>query len=127
MALKNTRFLVCSKGTPLIATTADKPTINEPNEVIIRLKAIAINPADIEMIDQGARATSWPLVAGMNGSGIVEAVGDDVKNVTSGDEVLAYFTLGDRSGSYQTFAVVQDNKVAIKPANWSFEDAATSR
>ena len=125
MASKNIRFPVMEKGTPLVATTAEKPQISEPNEVIIRLKAIAINPADFKMIDQGARGTSWPLVAGMDGSGIVEAASESVKNVAIGDEVLACFTPGDRSGSYQTFAVVQNTMVAKKPTSWSFEDAAT--
>ena len=125
MASQNTKVFVQGKGGPLgIATTA-KPTIIEPNEIIIRLKAIAINPADCKMIDQGYRVTSWPLVPGLDGAGIVDAVGDHVNNFAVGDEVLAQFTAGDRGGSYQEFAVVQEAMVAKKPSTWSFEEAAT--
>ena len=125
MASENTKYLVWSKGSPLIATTTANPTIIEPTEIMIRLKAIAINPADCKMIDQGHRVTSWPLVPGLDGAGVVEAVGDNVKNFAIGDEVLAIFAAGDRGGSYQTFAVVQERMVAKKPTTWSFEDAAT--
>ena len=125
MASKNTKYLVREKGSPLVATTTAKPTIIEPTDVVIRLQAIAINPADCKMIDQGHRVTSWPLVPGLDGAGIVEAVGDDVKNFALGDEVLAMFVAGDRGGSYQNFAVVQAMMVAKKPTTWSFEYAAT--
>jgi NADPH:quinone reductase-like Zn-dependent oxidoreductase len=125
MALENTKLLLRGQGSPLEAITTAKPTITEPNEVMIRLKAIAINPADCKMIDQGQRVTSWPLVPGLDGAGVVEAVGDSVKNFAFGDEVLAMFTAGDRGCAFQNFAVVQETMVAKKPKTWSFEDAAT--
>lgn len=125
MAFQNTKLLVHGKGSPLIATTAAKPTINGPNEVMIRVKAIAINPADCKMIDQGHRVTSWPLVPGLDGAGVVEAVGDNVKNFTIGDEVLAMFTAGDRGGSFQNFGVVEESMVAKMQSTWTFEDAST--
>lgn len=125
MASENTRYLVKEKGGPLVATRAAKPTITDPTEVLIRLKAIAINPADCKMIDQGQRVNSWPLVPGLDGAGVVEAVGSDVKRFTVGDEVLAMFSAGDRGGSYQELAVVQETMVAKKPGTWSFEDAAS--
>jgi NADPH:quinone reductase-like Zn-dependent oxidoreductase len=125
MTSENTKILVRGKGSPLEATITAKPTIIEPNEVMIRLKAIAINPADCKMIDQGHRVTSWPLVPGLDGAGVVEAVGANVKNFALGNEVLAMFTAGDRGGAFQNFAVVQEMMVAKKPTTWSFEDAAT--
>ncbi|KAK9317525.1 hypothetical protein V1524DRAFT_423220 [Lipomyces starkeyi] len=51
---------------------------------MIRLKAIAINPAVCKMIGQGHRVASWPLVPGLDGAGVVEAVGDNVKNFAFG-------------------------------------------
>ena len=109
----------------MVPTLATKPGSIEPTAVMISLKVIAINPADIKMIDQGHRVTSWPLVAGLDGAGVIEAVGDKVKDFAVGDEVLAMFASGDRGGSFQEFAVIQETMVAKKPATWSFEDAAT--
>ena len=77
------------------------------------------------MIDQVLRIASWPLVPGMDGAGVGEDVGQDVKDFAIGDEVLAQFTPGDRAGSYQKFPVVDETMVAKKPKSWSFEDAAT--
>lgn len=125
MEAKNVKFIVETKGGPLVAVARNKPTIIEPTEVMIRVKAIAINPADCKMIDHGHRVTSWPLVAGLDGAGIIESVGDDVKNLSIGDKVLALFSSGDRGASYQNFAVVKENMVAKFPTTWSFEEAAT--
>ncbi|KAJ5175768.1 uncharacterized protein N7482_001645 [Penicillium canariense] len=77
------------------------------------------------MIDEGHRVTSWPFVPGLDGAGVVEQVGEGVLDFAAGDRVLALFTPGDRSGSYQEYAVVQEKDVAKIPARWSFEDAST--
>lgn len=125
MPPQNIKYLARGVGDRLEATVSPKPTILEPTEVIIRLRAIAINPADCKMIDLGHRVTSWPLVPGLDGAGVIEDVGDKVKNFAVGDEVLAVFLPGDRNASFQSFAVVQETMLAKKPATWSFENAAT--
>lgn len=125
MTLNFTKCLVRHKGGSLEAIIAPKPLVLQPTEVLIRVKAVAINPADYKMIDQGHRVTSWPLVPGLDGAGIVEQVGDEAGDITVGDRVLAFFTPGDRSGSYQEYAVVQGKDVARFPASWSLEEAAT--
>ncbi|KAF9894497.1 hypothetical protein FE257_006380 [Aspergillus nanangensis] len=125
MSSPNVQYLVHSQGGPLAATTSDKPTISHPTELLIRIKSIAINPADIKMIDKGLRVTSWPIVPGLDGAGIVEAIGDDVTNFRVGDEVLAMCASSNRSASFQTFAVVKETMVAKKPPSWSFEEASS--
>src|SRR6187402_1470351 len=125
MPPQNTQYLVPSKGSPLILSTTLLPTLTSPTEILIRLKAIALNPADFKMADHGHRVTSWPLVPGLDGAGIIEAVGEEVEKFVVGDEVLAMFSPGDRGGSYQNFAVVKEGMVAKKPASWEFEEAAT--
>ena len=92
------------------------------------MKAVAINPADIKMIDQGHRVNEWPIVPGLDGAGTVEAVGAEVSHFAKGDEVLAQFTPGPAAqggGSFQTLAAVQEMMVAKKPEELSWEDAAS--
>jgi NADPH:quinone reductase-like Zn-dependent oxidoreductase len=125
MALNFSKWLVRQKGGSLEAMIAPKPLVLQPTEVLIRVKAIAINPADYKMIDQGHRVTSWPLVPGLDGAGVIEQVGDKAGDFMDGDRVLALFTPGDSSGSYQEYAVVQGKDVAKIPATWSLEEAAT--
>lgn len=46
--------------------------------------------------------STWPSTFGLDGAGIVEAVGDDVKSYKPGDEVLAHFTSGnERRAAFQ--------------------------
>jgi NADPH:quinone reductase-like Zn-dependent oxidoreductase len=125
MTLQFTKYLARQKGSPLEAIMAPKPSILQPTEVLIRVKTVAINPADYKMIDQGHRVTSWPLVPGLDGAGIIEQVGDEAGDFKIGDRVLAFFTAGDRSGSYQEYAVVQGKDVAKLPAKWSLDQAST--
>jgi hypothetical protein len=125
MKPQNFKYIVREKGSPLEATSATKPTGLDSKEVLIQIKAIAINPADFKMIDLGHRVTAWPLVPGLDGAGVVEGLGSSVQNLKLGERVLALFTPGDRSASYQTYSVVKENDVAKIPASWTFEQAST--
>ncbi|KAJ6084663.1 hypothetical protein N7486_011463 [Penicillium sp. IBT 16267x] len=121
----NTRYLARQQGGSLLATVTERPVAIAPMEVLINVKAVAINPADYKMIDEGHRVTSWPLAPGLDGAGVVEGIGANVKNVSLGDRVLALFTPGECAGSYQKFAVVEAKSVARIPNSWSLEDAAS--
>ncbi|KAJ5681328.1 uncharacterized protein N7477_001268 [Penicillium maclennaniae] len=114
MQSQSYRCLARAKCCPLEVVSATRPTELSSNEILIRIKSIAINPADFKMIDQGHRATTWPLVPGLDGAGVVEGLGSDVKNLTGG-----------RSASYQTYAVVKEKDVAKIPTWWTFEEAST--
>jgi NADPH:quinone reductase-like Zn-dependent oxidoreductase len=59
-------------------------------------------------------------VRGQDFAGRVEAVGTNVTQVQPGDEVF-----GTCDGSFAEYATARINKVAPKPANMSFEQAAT--
>lgn len=119
------KYVARDKGRPLEAAITTKPTIRDAEEILIRLKAIAINPADFKMIDQGHRVTGWPFVPGLDGAGIVEEIGSGVKRVGLGDKVLALFTPGDRAASYQEYAVLKEANVARIPGTWTLEQAST--
>lgn len=124
----NTRYLARAKGSTLEPEKEPVPLKIAGNEVVIELKAIAINPADTKMVDEGHRVTSWPIVPGLDGSGVITAVGDDVKRFVVGDEVLAQFSAGAAEkggGSYQTYAVVQEGMVSKKPEWLSWDEAAS--
>ena len=103
-----------------------KPHIPGDDEVLIKIKAIALNPIDWKQIDFGINISKWPCVLGGDGSGTVVAVGKSVAGFTTGDSVLASFSSGqDHSAAFQSHAAVNAIKVAKKPTPMSFEDAAT--
>ena len=60
-----------------------------PGEVLIRMQAAAINPADLNFIE-GTYGTkpNVPCVPGMEGVGVIEALGEGVTSLTAGSAVL---------------------------------------
>ena len=96
------------------------------DEVLVKIKAIALNPIDWKQIQFGMNVPKWPCVFGCEGSGTVVAVGKAVTGFTSGDAVLAHFSSGqDRSAAFQSHAALNATRVVQKPTWLSFEEAAT--
>lgn len=102
----------------------EKPTIATAKDVLVKVKAFSVNPLDMK-IRQGYMQNMFPItfpyIPGLDASGIVEAIGYEVKNVKVGDEVL----LSARGGTYAEYFVAQEHNVALKPSNISFEEATS--
>lgn len=92
-------------------------------EVLVRLKAAGVNPADWKMRGGAYKQfmpLSFPWIPGLEGAGIVEAVAPDVKTLKKGDAVY-----GPMGNSYAQYAVVSAADLVAKPAHLSFEQAAS--
>lgn len=64
-----------------------------PGQVLIRVRAAALNPLDIALITGGMRElmpVEHPFVVGMDAAGTVAEVGEGVTDYTVGDEVVTY-------------------------------------
>src|SRR5689334_20756639 len=87
----------------------------QPNadQVLIRLKAAGVNPADWKfrsgMFKQFMPLT-FPWTPGVEGAGVVEAVGSNVTNFKKGDEVY-----GIVSGGYAEYALTPATDIQLKP------------
>ena len=96
-------------------------------EVLIRSKAIAINPVDWKVQETGWFIDSWPAILGEDVAGEVVEVGDDVTNIKAGDRVMAHspFLINKvlQAASFQELVLVSAAGVAIIPDNVKFEDA----
>ncbi|CAG8647102.1 14067_t:CDS:2 [Ambispora leptoticha] len=104
----------------------DKPT-PKPNELLVRNKAVAINPIDWKMQKYNILVEGYPIVLGCDGAGVVESVGSEVTKFKPGDAVFTYPRFGERNG-YGTFAeytLYDENLAFKKPENLSFEEAST--
>ncbi|GKZ30556.1 hypothetical protein AbraIFM66950_009567 [Aspergillus brasiliensis] len=66
-----------SKSTSLILTSRSTPTPG-PNDLLIAVKSVALNPADTIMRDTGLFIPSYPTVTGFDLSGLVLEVGTNV-------------------------------------------------
>jgi NADPH:quinone reductase-like Zn-dependent oxidoreductase len=109
-------------------TEVAKPTPTA-DEVLIALYAASVNPLDlfsmrgapIIRLIPGLR-TPKQQVLGCDIAGRVEAVGRQVKQFQPGDEVFG--VTGFAGGGFAEYACAREDKLALKPANSSFEDAA---
>ena len=95
-------------------------------DVLVRLRAAALNPADVWFRKLGGYLEpTGPFILGHDGAGIVEAVGSNVVNVKPGDRVcFCHGGIGGAPGTYAEFAVVPAELLAAIPANVDFVTAA---
>ena len=121
------KAIVCTQyGSPDVLRLADLPKpVPTDNEVLIKIRAASVNPADrifrvpyILRILTGLRKPKAAWV-GRDVAGQVEAVGKNITQFKSGDEVF-----GVCRGAFAEFRCASKNKLAHKPTNISFEDAA---
>src|SRR5215212_190349 len=117
-------------GSPDVLQLRDivKPPITDDEEVLVQVHAAGVGrdvwhvmaglPYPIRLAGYGLRAPKNPLI-GSDVAGVVEAVGEDVSNFRPGDEV---FGIGE--GSFAEYARARADKLAPKPENLGFEQAA---
>ncbi|GAN81819.1 quinone oxidoreductase family protein [Acidocella aminolytica] len=82
-----------------------------PNEALIRHEAVGLNFIDI-YFRTGLYKANLPSTLGMEGAGVVLAVGENVQNVAPGDRV-AY--AGGPLGAYSTERVINAEKLVKLP------------
>ena len=117
-------------GPPDVLQFADveKPTPKD-HEVLIKLCAASVNPLDLFCLRgtplirslPGLRTPKHPVL-GCDIAGRVEAVGSTVKDFRPGDEVFG--VTGFAGGGFAEYVCAPEEKLALKPANSSFEEAA---
>lgn len=93
----------------------------QAGEVLVRVKACGLNFGEL-LGRQGLYELlpAPPVTMGMEGSGVIEAVGEDVTDRKVGDRVIAL----TRSGMWQEIVVVSANRTFLMPEQMSFEEGA---
>ena len=104
----------------------NKPAI-QANDILIEVKAAAINPIDKSIILgnlQGLLPIPIPSTLAYDVSGIVVATGDQVSNFEIGDLVYSRVPQ-EQMGTLTEYVAVTSATVSKKPGNISFEEAAS--
>ena len=105
----------------------DKPAVGD-DDVLVRIRAASVNPYDwhfmrgdpyVMRLMFGLRAPKTHSM-GADLAGHVEAVGKDVGGLRVGDEVF-----GLHHGTFAEYVCAKAGALAKKPANLTFEEAAT--
>jgi NADPH:quinone reductase-like Zn-dependent oxidoreductase len=110
-------------GGPEVLTLVQVP-IPEPNpdQVLFQLKAAGVNPADWKIRSgyfKQFMPLHFPWTPGMEGAGMVQAVGTNVTGFKKGQAVYGIVT-----GGYADYALAQASDIQPKPESITFEEAA---
>jgi NADPH2:quinone reductase len=90
-----------------------------PGQALVRVEAAGVNFIDIYQ-RRGTYPVKLPYTPGLEGAGVVEAIGEGVTNVRSGDRV-AYV---HEPGSYAEQTLVKAENLIPLPSDLSFEQGA---
>jgi NADPH:quinone reductase-like Zn-dependent oxidoreductase len=104
----------------------ERPVLAD-GRVLLRVRAASVNALDWHSVHGGfaIRAVSSLMrqkeepVRGVDLSGVVEAIGANVTRFAPGDEVF-----GSAPAAFAEYALAREEKLALKPRNASFEQAA---
>lgn len=102
----------------------------QPNEVLVQVKAISINPVDVKTRTgrgmAGRLKDIHPLILGWDISGIVAEVGAGVTQFKKGDAVFGMVNFPGHGKAYAEYVAAPAHHLAVKPANTSHEEAAAA-
>jgi NADPH2:quinone reductase len=91
-----------------------------PGQVRVRHTAVAVNYRDV-LVRNGIHAVKLPSGLGLEGAGIVEAIGADVHDLTIGDRIIC---VSGPDGAYAEARLVPASRVVKLPENISDRQAA---
>ncbi|WEF34658.1 zinc-binding dehydrogenase [Pseudoduganella chitinolytica] len=116
----NQQILIAATGAPAVMQLASVPDVGQPGpgQVRLRHEAIGVNFVDT-LLRSGAFPAPLPLAMGVEGAGVVVAVGEGVANVQVGDRAAYFFSFG----AYADERLIEAKHLVRLPANVS---AATS-
>jgi len=115
---------VLEYGGQLAFNDVPMPAI-ERDEVLVKIRSTAVNHLDLVEASGTARQVlpiDLPWIPGHEFSGVVEQFGSDVAGWTPGDAV---FGTTSGMGAFAEYTAVKAAAIASKPANLSFEEAAS--
>jgi len=90
-------------------------------QVLVEVKAAGVNLFDTQL-RSGLYKRELPLTLGLEGAGVVAAIGKDVTDFKIGDRVALIFA----TGSYATYTLAAAERVVPLPDGIGFEEAAAA-
>jgi len=113
----------------LVPTELPIPIIGS-DDVLVRVKAISINPVDVKTRSgkgiAGRIKNEHPLILGWDISGIVTAVGASVNTFSVGDAVFGMINFPGHGKAYAEYVAAPASQLALKPTNITHEQAAAT-
>jgi NADPH:quinone reductase-like Zn-dependent oxidoreductase len=129
---ENTALWLNAKRAPFTIGSAPY-TAPRANEIVVRVRAVAVNPFDRAIQTMGGIITPWlsyPFVVGSDVAGDVVETGSGVTRLKVGDRVLGYAAGSDKrrnraaEGAFQDYVVLLAHMASPIPETMNFEDAS---
>jgi len=107
-----------SFGSPDVLAIEEIPTPEPaPGEVLVQVKAAAINPSDVGNVMGRFKATTLPRVPGRDFAGVVVSTGQTVWGSVPEFGIT-------RDGSHAEYVLVPEQALSVAPSNLTMEQAA---
>ncbi|EYU44984.1 hypothetical protein ABFS82_13G070200 [Erythranthe guttata] len=116
-------------GGPEVLELRDNVSVPDlkPNEVLVRARAVSINPLDCRMRQGYGRSLFkplLPLILGRDISGEVASVGSSVHSLGVGQEVFGALHPTAVRGTYVDYAILAEDELVSKPESISHVEAS---
>ncbi len=102
----------------------DRPVVGK-GEVLVKVRAAGINPGE-GSIREGKLAAKWPTTfpsgEGSDFAGTVEEIGEGVKDIKPGDEIIGF---SDERSSHAEYVKVKADHLTPRPAKVPWEQAGS--
>ncbi|KAK9092777.1 hypothetical protein Syun_027688 [Stephania yunnanensis] len=99
----------------------------KPNQVLVRARAVSVNPLDTRIRSGYGRSIFEPLlpvILGRDISGEVAAVGRSVTSLRLGEEVFGALHPTAVRGTYTDYAILDKDELTLKPPSVTHVDAS---
>ncbi|KAK1245589.1 hypothetical protein MKX08_005218 [Trichoderma sp. CBMAI-0020] len=130
MAPSNRASWLLDKQHPVNAVKVAPYTAASDNEIVIKVKAVAINPADVKIQQMGILITDYPAILGCDVAGEVIEVGPSLADIYMiGDRVIGQTSCLERRNNiycysgFQEYVVLKPPKIAKIPEDVEYENA----
>lgn len=146
--MKAVQFHACGGAHGLRYEETSDPTLQASEDVIVKVRAAAVNRVDLTLrVNRSAAPSALPRIPGSDGAGTIIALGDAVTNLKIGDAVCFYPLIGcgecnecvteredlcaghtvlgaDRHGTYAEYVTLPAKNCFAIPTGLAFEEAA---
>jgi|SRR5712671_1045447 len=96
-----------------------------PGFVLVKIESCALNPVDNFSQRTGIFVDEYPYIAGNDGSGIIEEVGEGVSELKKGDKVCVGWMLSKkRSAARRTEATTVSSKLCSEATEGHFNNTS---
>ncbi|KAI0783889.1 GroES-like protein [Irpex lacteus] len=117
-------LVVLEKGGEYVVRDIPTPKPG-PGELLVEVKATALNPVDWKVHDHGYFISEWPAILGSDAAGVVKEIGEGVTGFAVGDRVIHQGFFTNAKATHQQYSIVPAEIAAKLPSNLSFEEGST--